>query len=72
MADTIDIKWLKDKDGNKFYPRTNTNAVTNDEGENLAALLAKLRRELKTDAEIEAMIANETWEQDVVYYTVEE
>lgn len=43
MADTIDIKWLTDKDGNKFYPRTNTNAITNDEGTPLEEILANIK-----------------------------
>lgn len=72
VSQTLPIKMLEDKEGNLFFPRTHTKAVKNDDGVNLETLLSKLRRVLKTDAQIEEMISQESWEQDVIYYTVEE
>ena len=38
-SQTIPIRWLTDKDGNKFFPRTHTKAVKNNEGTELEVLL---------------------------------
>lgn len=76
MADTqtitLPVKWMRDKLGNKFFPRTHINAVKDDSGRALSTILNSMRKVQVTEEQMEQMIANRSWEAGVTYYTVED